>query len=257
MSTKAQVKANRQNAKKSTGPKTPEGKAAVSQNAVKHGLFASQNVLTSENQADFGLFREKLLEDLNPAGPMQSVLAERIVSLSWRLKRTETIHNQVIDALDPRNDTSFYAQFKRAQLAGTKQNTESIPDLPLGRLAKSDFADDRVLERLSMYENRMQGCLYRTMRELQKLKQFKKTNTANQPISSNERQATSDVLKMQNKPNLLETLMNLSSINTGNYEGLWPTEPPMNKPDSNPISNPARTKSGPSETANVGLKSNL
>ncbi|MHC4331688.1 MAG: hypothetical protein ACYSWW_26580 [Planctomycetota bacterium] len=39
MSTEAQVNANRENAKKSTGPRTPEGKTAVSQNAVKHGLF--------------------------------------------------------------------------------------------------------------------------------------------------------------------------------------------------------------------------
>ncbi len=41
MSTKAQTKANQKNAQKSTGPKTVEGKAVVSQNAVKHGLFAA------------------------------------------------------------------------------------------------------------------------------------------------------------------------------------------------------------------------
>ena len=40
MATQKQIKANRQNAQKSTGPKTSDGKAVVSQNAVKHGLFA-------------------------------------------------------------------------------------------------------------------------------------------------------------------------------------------------------------------------
>ena len=38
MSTEAQNHTNRLNSQKSTGPRTSEGKAAVSQNAVKHGL---------------------------------------------------------------------------------------------------------------------------------------------------------------------------------------------------------------------------
>jgi hypothetical protein len=37
-----QTQANRRNAQKSTGPKTPEGKAAVRHNALKHGLLAER-----------------------------------------------------------------------------------------------------------------------------------------------------------------------------------------------------------------------
>ena len=51
MSTQAQTKANRQNSKKSTGPRTAEGKAVVSKNAVKHGLFAAEAVITGEDPA--------------------------------------------------------------------------------------------------------------------------------------------------------------------------------------------------------------
>ena len=40
MATEKQFEANRQNAQKSTGPKTPEGRAAVRLNGVKHGLTA-------------------------------------------------------------------------------------------------------------------------------------------------------------------------------------------------------------------------
>ena len=53
MSTKAQINANQQNAQKSTVPRTAHGKAVVSQNAVKHGLFAAEAVINGKNQADY------------------------------------------------------------------------------------------------------------------------------------------------------------------------------------------------------------
>ena len=86
MSTQKQTKANRQNAQKSTGPKTDEGKAAVSQNAVKHGLFA-ESVIKGENEADYEAFHDNFLAELAPAGAVELMLAERAVNLSWRLKR--------------------------------------------------------------------------------------------------------------------------------------------------------------------------
>ena len=52
MSTEAQRKANRQNAKKSTSPRTPEGKARSSKNALKHGLLARDAVMADEDPAD-------------------------------------------------------------------------------------------------------------------------------------------------------------------------------------------------------------
>jgi len=99
MSTTAQIKANQQNAQKSTGPKTSEGKAVVSQNAVKHGLFAAQAVITGENQADYELYREQFLAELLPVGMVESMLAERIVSLAWRLQRAEHMQNESIEVL--------------------------------------------------------------------------------------------------------------------------------------------------------------
>jgi hypothetical protein len=99
MTSEAQVLANRLNAQKSTGPRTTEGKAAVSQNAVKHGLSARLDVIKGEDQAEFDLHREAMLGELAPVGSMESMLAERVVSLSWRLKRVERIQNEVFDAL--------------------------------------------------------------------------------------------------------------------------------------------------------------
>ena len=92
MSTTAQILANRLNSRKSTGPKTAEGKAAASQNAVKHGLFA-ESVIKGENEAYYEAYHEKMLADFAPAGAVESMLAERYISLAWRLKRAERMQS--------------------------------------------------------------------------------------------------------------------------------------------------------------------
>ena len=91
MATEAQVVANRLNAQKSTGPRTDAGKAAVAQNAVRHGLLAQQAVIRGEDPGEFEFYRDQMLGELAPAGAMESMLAERIVGLAWRLRRAERI----------------------------------------------------------------------------------------------------------------------------------------------------------------------
>jgi hypothetical protein len=61
MASAAQVLANRSNAQKSTGPRTPEGKAVVSQNAVKHGLLAREVVIKGEDSGEFEFYRDQML----------------------------------------------------------------------------------------------------------------------------------------------------------------------------------------------------
>jgi len=182
MATEAQILANRHNAQKSTGPRTPRGKAAISHNAVKHGFLARQAVISSESQADFDLYRDQILDELAPASPMESMLAERIVSLSWRLKRAARIQNQTIDALNAPKTSSPLAKltqslFFKGQDRPQADPSESAPALPLGRLAIKDFSNARVLERLLMYERRIENSLYRTLLELQRLNLIKKLNT--------------------------------------------------------------------------------
>ena len=179
MSTEAQKLANRRNAQKSTGPRTSEGRAAVSQNAVKHGLLTRQDVITSESQADFDLYRQRMLAELAPASPMESMLAERIVALSWRLKRAGRIQNQTIDALNAKNTSSPLAKLTQSILFKNHDQSQagsstSPSDLALGRLAIKDFANARVLDRLLMYERRIEHSLYKTLLELQRLNLIRK-----------------------------------------------------------------------------------
>jgi len=184
MASQAQLLANRQNARKSTGPRTSDGKAVASQNSLKHGLLARQDVISAESQADFDLYRYNLLDELAPSTPMESILAERIVSLSWRLKRVICIQNQAIDALNtPEKSTPLtrLAQSLAYKGLNLHQNdpTESSPELILGRLAVKDFSDARILDRLLMYERRIENSLYKTILELQRLTLIKKLRASN------------------------------------------------------------------------------
>ncbi len=174
MTTEAKILANRRNAQKSTGPRTTEGKAVASQNSVKHGLSTRQAVISSESKEEFRLYREKILAELAPESPMESILAERIVTLSWRLKRAQRIQNQTIDALNaPKIPKAI-----RNLTQSLTNSSDSAPELPLGRLAIRDFANARVLDRLLMYERRIEHSLYRTTLELQRLNLIKKLNTS-------------------------------------------------------------------------------
>ena len=64
--TKEKLAANRRNARKSTGPRTPEGKARVAQNARKHGLTAQGAIVTAETREAYTTYRNQILHDFFP-----------------------------------------------------------------------------------------------------------------------------------------------------------------------------------------------
>jgi hypothetical protein len=91
MSSDRQIEANRQNAQRSTGPRTADGKARVASNALKHGLTGKQVVLPGEDPAEFDSFRSDLIADLAPQGALEEILAEKIVTDTWRLRRVPVL----------------------------------------------------------------------------------------------------------------------------------------------------------------------
>jgi hypothetical protein len=93
MSNERQVAANRQNAQRSTGPRTANGKARVAFNALKHGLTGKQVVLPNESSADFDTFREGLFNALAPHDELEGILAEKIVIDAWRLRRVPLLES--------------------------------------------------------------------------------------------------------------------------------------------------------------------
>ncbi len=99
MTSQKQTEANRRNALKSTGPKTPEGKAIVSTNAVKHGLRAQHTVIDGESWTEFNEFRDELVRYFAPVGFLEQLLTDRFITASWRLRRAVRIEVELFNYL--------------------------------------------------------------------------------------------------------------------------------------------------------------
>ena len=94
----AQLNANRRNAQHSTGPKSPEGKARSSQNALKHGFRSSRVVLSNESQERYDSLLANYIAAFRPAGQPEYDLVVRMVNAAWRLRRTWDMATALIDA---------------------------------------------------------------------------------------------------------------------------------------------------------------
>lgn len=146
MTGSARIAANRRNAQKSTGPKTAEGKEAAAQNALRHGLTARHIVCREEREEDFAAFAAQLTATLAPADAVEEEMVERIVLLTWRLRRTSRAERGIIDD-DPSAKLGLYADWiTRAFDYSAKQMT---------RLARYEVNLDRSLGRAyAMLERR-------------------------------------------------------------------------------------------------------
>jgi hypothetical protein len=95
MSTTSQTDANRRNAQKSTGPRSAEGKATSSLNALKSGIDAETLIIRGESHLDLesltALYQDRFL----PATPEQSVLVDTLISTDWLLRRLRRAEPQI------------------------------------------------------------------------------------------------------------------------------------------------------------------
>src|ERR1700729_21519 len=86
-----QLAANRNNALKSTGPKTPEGRAVSKLNALKHGIRSKELLVRglniNEDRRELDALYERFWEQYHPVGPAEEALVDQIVTAHWRLRR--------------------------------------------------------------------------------------------------------------------------------------------------------------------------
>lgn len=118
-------RANRRNARSSTGPRTPEGKRRSSRNALKHGLLAAETVILegdgAEDREQFDALLADLIDDLQPATVLEQTFVERIANCYWRLRRAQRYETGAIrDNLDehtrPQPGDSGSADLARQEL---------------------------------------------------------------------------------------------------------------------------------------------
>jgi len=82
----ARLAANRQNAQKSGGPTTPEGKATSCLNAVKCGLTSQFVLFTSTTElASYKAHVKSYETQFQPVGAEESALVQSIADIRWRL----------------------------------------------------------------------------------------------------------------------------------------------------------------------------
>ena len=82
-----QQEANRKNAQHSTGPTTPEGKAAIRFNALTYGLRTRATVIPDENAADYSQLWDELEADWQPQTRTERCYLETMVTSQWLLRR--------------------------------------------------------------------------------------------------------------------------------------------------------------------------
>jgi hypothetical protein len=85
------------NGAKSRGPKTPEGKAIASQNAIKHGLFANVILLRNENAQAFDEMTEDFVRRFEPRDDLEFTIVEQMVAATWRLSRCWSMQAQIMN----------------------------------------------------------------------------------------------------------------------------------------------------------------
>jgi hypothetical protein len=90
-----QQDANRQNAQRSTGPITPEGKAAVRLNALKYGLRARSLLITGENPDDYQRLWADLESEWQPQTRTERLYLEQMSTSQWLLARLAQGENSV------------------------------------------------------------------------------------------------------------------------------------------------------------------
>ncbi len=105
------ARANRANARLSTGPRTEAGKQRSSQNALGHGLTARTAVLPTEDPEAYQRHLQQFLADHKPANSIETQLVHELADTAWRLNRIPFIEAELLSRdSDPQSQITLLAR---------------------------------------------------------------------------------------------------------------------------------------------------
>lgn len=163
MTTDKQIDANRRNARRSTGPNTPEGKAAAARNGTKHGLRSQDTVLSDEDAEVFGHMQRELYYQLQPEGEVETFLLKRIAVGIWRLQRILRVEAALFEEPE-----TFYFDKGKGLAARFRSQSRS---------------GGNIFATLCRYESTMERSVYRALHELQRLQAVRRGENVPPPMA--------------------------------------------------------------------------
>ncbi len=158
MISQKQLDANRRNALKSTGPKTPQGKAAVRLNALQHGLHAQEFVLSSEEQAEFDRTLAAFLDELRPNDPAGTALVRQIAEASCRIALLRAYETQLLNE-----------SLRKLTRSLKKKYRSLTPRQRLAAVFQADALGPQCWEGVSVQEAHLERAFYRALNEFHSL----------------------------------------------------------------------------------------
>ena len=187
MATEKQFEANRQKAQRSTGPRTPEGRAAVRLNGVKHGLTAETIVLKGESEADFTAMLDNFEAEHDPTTPTEEALVVQLALATWRLRR---LYHQ---------EAGLYTyQIKSLADIGKELKLDDA-----GQMARAAGWGEKTLTLFHRQEGRLERTFYRALHELQRLRKeraAKLASVSQNPVGQVPDLPSSEINNMNNPP---------------------------------------------------------
>ncbi|MBK5290811.1 MAG: hypothetical protein JJE04_03830 [Acidobacteriia bacterium] len=107
---------NKVDASPSTGPRTPEGKAISSMNALKHG-FSSKNIIIMPGQEDeFQKLESGLIAEVRPEGTLEQTLFHHLLRDAWTIHRVEIQQVEMAaSGIDPLFNPACEKEFDRLE----------------------------------------------------------------------------------------------------------------------------------------------